>query len=247
MLEAVILAAVTLPVALTTAYWVCLIVGGGLLVFSAFGGDSSDADVSVDVGADVDADFDADFSGDVDADFAADVHADFDAGADVGAHGHDMGDAHGAVAGLSTWFSVRFVVFMMVVFGMVGVVLTYLSGLPTMTTLWAAVAGGVVIGQLVHQLFRYIRRSGADSAPRPQDYVNKLALVTIPIEHPRRGEVAMMVRNTRRALPAEASGQERHFHKGQHVMVVSYRAGVLRVVSREEFENKYRFKQGEHA
>ena len=222
-----ILAEGSLLSALTAVYWITLIVGGGLLLFSAFGGDASDSDV--DVSADVDADFEVDF--DADGDF--DVDADHFAGAEAGA------------LSLSTWFSIRFLVFFMAAFGVVGVVLTHLSSAGHGTTLAIALVGGLVVGQSVHQIFRAIRRTSGNSVPRPSDYVKKLARVTILIQHPNKGEVAIQVRNARRFVPAVAEGAVKQFDVGDEVVVVGYRAGVARVVSREEFERQFQAERGE--
>lgn len=211
---------------LTASYWGGLIIGGGLLVVSILGGHDSDVDVDVDAGFDFDADADLDF--DVDADAGVDV----DLGTDV-AHA-----AHGGFADLTTWFSLRFVVFFAAVFGAIGVILTYLTGLHPGITFVIALAVGLLVGQGVHQTFRLIRRTSGDSAPRPQDYVNKLARVTIAISHPQKGEVALQVRGARRFVPAVTSDAGQSFKVGDEVVVVGYRAGVARVVSREEFEQR---------
>lgn len=213
---------------LTAAYWGGLIVGGGLLLVSMMGGADSDVDVDTDAGFDFDADADFDLDVDVDADADFDVDVDTDV-----AHA-----AHGGAAALVTWFSMRFVVFFVAVFGAVGVILTHLTTLGTTTTFVTALLAGLVVGQAVHQAFRAIRRTSGDSTPRPQDYVNKLARVTIAISHPNKGEVALQVRSARRFVPAVASGAVQSFSVGDEVVVVGYRAGVARVVSRAEFEQQ---------
>ena len=217
--------------ALTTAYWACLIVGGGLAVLSALGGSDSDVDVETDVGFDVEADADFDFDADTEFEIDADAEIDMGTHADVAHAGH-------AAADLSTWFSMRFVVFFAAVFGAVGVILTHMSEQGVGATAGLAIVGGLVVGQGVHQLFRYIRQTSGDSKPQPRDYVNKLARVTIAIMPPNKGEVALQVRQTRRYAPAVASGETAGFQVGTDVVVVAYRAGVARVVSREEFERK---------
>ncbi len=216
---------------LTTTYWACLIVGGGLVVLSALGGSDSDVDVETDVGFDVDADADFDF--DADTEFEIDADAEIDMGGHAG-----VAHAGHVAANLSTWFSMRFVVFFAAVFGVVGVVLTHMSEQGVWATLGLSIVGGLVVGQCVHQLFRYIRQTSGDSKPQPQDYVNKLARVTIAITPPDKGEVALQVRQTRRYVPAVASSEAAGFKVGTDVVVVAYRAGVARVVSKEEFERK---------
>jgi hypothetical protein len=216
---------------LTTVYWACLIVGGGLMLLSMLGGDS-DADVSVET--DIDVGFDAG----VDVD--ADVGLDTDGAFDVDAGGADVPHAHADAAALSTWFSMRFVVFFIALFGAIGVILRYLTALETGTTFAVALITGLAAGQVVHHVFRLIRRTSGDSTPRPQDYVNRLARVTIAITPPDKGEVTIQVRSARRFVPAIAIGAAKGFSTGDEVVVVGYRAGVAEVVSREEFERKAR-------
>jgi membrane protein implicated in regulation of membrane protease activity len=225
---------------LTAAYWGGLIIGGGLLlvsVLSAAGGGAdvdADTDVDFDVDADVDADFDVD--ADVDADFDVDADADLDVDVDTDvAHA-----AEGGAAALATWFSMRFIVFFLAMFGAVGVILTHLTATDRWATLGIALVAGLLVGQGVHQIFRHIRRTSGDSTPRPQDYVDRLARVTIAISHPDKGEVALQVRGTRRFVPAVTNGSDQRFNVGDEVVVVGYRAGVAHVVSRAEFEQESR-------
>jgi membrane protein implicated in regulation of membrane protease activity len=225
MIAMLLLGALSTIAILTTVYWACLVVGGGLVALSMFGGDS-DTDVSVDT--------------DVDVGFDADVDLDADGAFDVDTDGVDLSHAHTDVAALSTWFSMRFVVFFVAVFGAVGVILRHLTALGTMMTFVVALVVGLIIGQVVHHVFRAVRSTSGDSTPRPQDYVNRLARVTIAITPPDKGEVSIQVRSARRFVPAVATGEAPGFSAGDEVVVVGYRAGVAQVVSREEFERKAR-------
>ncbi|MFH1731206.1 MAG: hypothetical protein ABIF82_06110, partial [Planctomycetota bacterium] len=195
------------------------------MLLSMLGGDS-DADVSVDT--------------DVDVGFDADVDLDADGAFDVDADGVDLSHAHTDVAALSTWFSMRFVVFFVAIFGAVGVILRHLTALETGLAFIVALVIGLIVGQVAHHVFRVIRRTSGDSTPRPQDYVNRLARVTIAITPPNKGEVAIQVRSARRFVPAVATGEVPGFNAGDEVVVVGYRAGVAQVISREEFERKAR-------
>ncbi len=230
MLEHVLLAVSDAAAVLTAVYWGGLIIGGGLLLVSMLGASDSDVDVDTDAGFDFDVDADADIDFDVDADADLDVDVDVDA-----AHA-----VEGGAAALATWFSMRFVVFFAAVFGAVGVILTHLTSTGLWPTFVLALVAGLVVGQGVHQIIRQIRRTSGDSAPRPQDYVHRLARVTVAITHPDKGEVALQVRGTRRFVPAVTSGAGRRFDVGDEVVVVGYRAGVAQVVSRAEFEQESR-------
>ena len=202
---------------LTGVYWGCLILGGGMVLVSLFshGDDGMDADVGVDIDVDVDAGFELD----VDADAAEGGHLDA---------------VHGAA--LSQWFSMRFVVYFLAVFGAFGVILTYVAKSDPTFTLAVAAICAVAVGQAVHRLFRYLKQTSGGGETRPADYVNKLARVTVNIAHGRKGQVALQVRGTRRCISAVARREDAAFANGDDVVVVSYRAGVAEVVSRYEFE-----------
>ena len=194
---------------MTTVYWICLILGGGLLIISSLAG--TDTDLSADVDVDVDLDVDLDVDGDV-----------------------STGHAH--ASSLASWFSIQFIVFFMAVFGVVGVSMTHLSSQTDNVTLGAALVGGLIFGQGVHQLMRKLRRTSGDSTPKVEDYVNKIARVTIAVEPPKQGEIALRVGRAERYIPAVAKRADQAFASGALVGVVGYHEGVVEIVSREEYE-----------
>lgn len=200
---------------LTGLYLICLIVGGGLLVVSIlFGGD---ADADVDVGLD------------------ADLETDFEADADVDIGGM-TGQATAGALSLANWFSVRFLVYFAAMFGLVGTVLTYMAGFGRGAVLAMAAGGGIVIGQVAHQTFRYLKRSSSDSSTSVKDYVRKPARVTMAIHPPAKGEVAIQIEDNERYLPAAAKRKDDKFEVGQRVAVVDLRGGTAVVISRKEYE-----------
>ena len=223
---------------LATSYWICLIVGGGLIAISTIFGSQHGGDV--DVGGDVDGGLD--LGGDVavagDAGFDADISADVDVGvdADVSAEGGGIDVDHAGALSLASWFSTYFVVYFMAAFGAVGVVLTNLSEVGGAATVGYAMLGGLIVGQSVHQILRALRLGSGNSALRQQDYINKIARVTVMIEHPRQGEIALQPVRGERFIPAVARHPGTIFRAGEQVGVVAYRGGVAEVVSREEFE-----------
>jgi hypothetical protein len=99
-----------------------------------------------------------------------------------------------------------------------------------------ALVGGVLMGQIAHQTFRYLMRNSTDGAPQLTDYLNKPARVTIAIHPPRRGEVALQIGNSERFLAAVAKREDDSFKIGQEVAVVGFRAGTAIVVTRAEHE-----------
>ena len=210
------------PPALTTLYWICLIVGGGLLLVGVVAGHHGDVGTDAGVGMDMDVSVHAD----VGADVATDAH--FDGGHPDGGHPHA-----GALAG---WLSVQFVVFFMAMFGLVGVVLTHLTQQTWGMGLTYALIAGLVVGQGVHQVLRKLRQSCCDSTPQAEDYVDKPARVTVTVQGSRQGEVALYVGRAERFIPAVAKRSDQTFSPGQQVGVVAYRDGVGEIVSREEYE-----------
>lgn len=209
--------AVTMP-DLTILYWICMIVGGSLLVLSMVGAAEGDADV----------DFDADVSLDADVDMDADIDADLSA--------DDVGAGYGGVGSLATWLSVRFLVYFVAVFGVLGVVLTYLTSTGRSATLGVAALGGLVAGQGVHQLFRKLKQSSGNSTPTVEDYINKIGRVSIPVTGEQKGEISLRVRRSDRYIPALAKHADAMFKAGDEVAVVDYRGGVAEVISRQEYE-----------
>jgi hypothetical protein len=233
MLDSMLLVVAAGVPALTALYWICLIVGGGLLLISTIAGAHGDAGFDTDIHVDADVHVDADLPVD------ADVSVDTDVGGDVDMHGDISGDVHAgheAATSLTTWFSIRFAVFFVATFGLIGVALTHLSETSSGIVAGCAFVGGFVVGQAVHQLFRKLRRSSGDSTTQPKHYLNKLARVTIATAYASKGEVALDVRGTERFVPAVARHKDAHFEIGEEVAVVGYSGGVAEVVSREEFE-----------
>ncbi len=222
---------------LITLYWICLIVGGGLLVISTFlGGDHhAGGDMDMDVGGDIDLGGDVDVGGDlsVDAHVDADVGMDPDVSTDGGGE-LNIEQAH--AMSLASWFSIRFLTYFMAAFGVVGVVLTHMSEFGSGATAAWAVLAGLVVGQCVHQIMRGLSRNSGNSALGPKDYINKLARVTVTITYPRKGEVAVPVIRGERFVPAIAKRANTKFKVGDQVAVVAYRGGIAEVVSREEYE-----------
>ena len=204
---------------LTAVYWICTIVGGGLVVMSTLSGDDSDSQVDVDTHVDLDVDMDVE------------VGAAFDAET-----GHHVDGALADAGSVAAWFSIRFVVFFMSAFGAVGVVLTHLSDVGGGATFGAALLAGLVMGQGVHQLIRVMRRTSGNSTPTLADYVNQRARVTIAITYPHKGEIVLTVRGAQRYVPAVCKHADRSFPVGAEVGVADYRGGLAEVVSIEEFE-----------
>lgn len=235
--------------ALAAVYIVCLIVGGGLLAVSTIFGHHSDTDVDTSLDADVGVDFHADVDADLapDMDVGADVDIAGDVGPDLDVHADaDAIHADHAAAGISlaTWFSIRFLVYFVATFGVVGTVLTYMTSVGTGAVLLVAIASGLVVGQGVHQTLRYLQRTSGDSTATVRDYLNRTARVTIAIAQGQRGEVALQVRGRERFVAATAERRDDHFDIGDRVAVVAFANGTARVISQDEYDFIHEHERG---
>ncbi len=226
-----VLAALELP-SLSGVYIVCLIVGGGLLVVSTvFGGDHDGA-----VDADVDLDIDMDLDVDLDVDGGIDGGLDLDGDMAADADGVDFGADHHGLLDISTWFSVRFLVYFAAVFGLFGTVLTYMTELTPMVVLVISLCTGLAIGQGVHQVIRSLKSSGGNSQVSIEDFLNQPARVTVAVKPPSRGEVGVRIGNREHYIPAVAHRSDDSFQAGEAVVIVEYSGGLAAILSRQEYE-----------
>ncbi len=198
-------------------YVISLIVGGGLLAISAVFGGDAEADVDFDAGAEIDADVDLD--GELDTGGAGPLD-------------------------LSSWFSMRFLIYFAAAFGLVGTALTWMSDASSTRVLASALIGGTLVGQIAHQLFRYLVRSSSNSATKTKDYNNKTARVTVAIRPSARGEVAIRIGDRERFVPARARRDDDAFDTGATVGVVAFENGTARVVSTNEYEFTSKTRKG---
>jgi hypothetical protein len=237
------------------AYWGCLIVGGGFLAMSllslgshgADGGfdmhgdaelelDLGDADFDIDVdAANADMDFDAD-AGHIDIDAAhaelpGDIHADAGHAADI-----DGSHADHSLFDLSSWFSMRFVVFFLAAFGAMGVLLSRFGELGDVVTALMAAVFGFVMGQTAHQIIHAIRRSSGNSSIEPRDFLGQGGRVMVAITPPDPGEIVVSIRGSERYVPAMAKRNDKSFSSGDAVVVIGYRGGMAEVISRREYD-----------
>ena len=204
---------------LNTAYWACVVLGGGFVLISLLGMFGGHTDAAEAAGTDFSA---ADSAGGFDIHHGpSDTH--FDPATAKELHGT-----------LSQWISIRFIVYFLACFGATGVIATNLSNLSPLASLLLALGCGIIVGQLVHQTVAWLRRSSGDSTPQPRDYVGRIARVTIPIEATLKGEIALQVRETHRRLPAIAIEQRTNFNVGDEVVVVAYRGGIAEVTTRDK-------------
>ena len=202
---------------LVVLYIIALIVGGGLLLFSVLWGGHGSSDVQ------------ADLSGGVE--LPAHAPADLNHGVDVSHHGGGLG------LSLASWFSMQFAVYFLAMFGLIGTTMTFVSKARPGVVLTSAVLGGILVGQLVHQALRALKRTGGGRDDlTTEDFLNRPARVSVTIESSRRGEVAIPTRTGERFLAAVARRGDDRFKVGDSVVVVGFNNGVAEVISRVEYE-----------
>jgi len=196
-------------------YVVALIVGGGLIFVSTVLGSHGTTDVHADLATD----------GGLDHDMGGDAH-----------DGTDVGESSGHPLSLATWFSMQFAVYFLAIFGLIGTALTYVAQAEPSTVFASSVIGGFVVGQVVHQVLRALKRSSVQGDLTAEDYVGQVARVSVALDGTHRGEVALASRNGERFLAALARRGDDRFKVGDHVVVVGFVNGVAEVVSQKEHD-----------
>lgn len=195
-----------------TLYIFCAVIGGGLILLSAFGG--GDHEHGVDGGHDL---------------TAHDVAHDFDAG------GADMG--HEAVGGHETgsdgpwipFFSLRFWTYFIGIFGGTGLLLSLLTRTPEPATgLWSA-GTGMISGLVAASLVRWISKHEADSTARDSDMLGLRARVTVPIRKQQLGRIRTTVKGELLDILATAE-EKSDLSEGTEVVIVSMDNGRASVM-----------------
>lgn len=207
-------------------YLFALVVGGGLLLLSAFSDFFGDADVDA---GDVDLDasgFDLDTDGlDLDTD-GLDLDTD---GLDADALTGPAGGAHGLKI-----LSLRSLTYLLFGIGATGTILTWLGTNPVVTALAAGVAG-VLTMTLVLSTFRYLARTESGGLEGEQGFVGLPAEITVPINAQGHGRV--MVRRRDRTFELAARPFEARDGSPQEwrsVVVVDMEGGVALVAPLEQ-------------
>ena len=205
---------------LLSVYLGCLILGGGLVLFSIVLGDAdADADADVDVDMDVDMDVDADV--DVDAGVAPGVaHG-------VGGHDVGMGDA--------LWLpllSMRFWTFFLAFFGLTGTLLYGLSLNGAIASLVLSGGVGFCSGYAAAKLINALKRDQVSSAIEPEkDYQGKAGQVILAVEPGKPGVVRLNIKGSSVDLDAVAADGSSVLARNSQVIVVSYADETLTVAA----------------
>lgn len=188
-----------------TVYIVSAIIGGGLILLSAFVGHDHDSDFAGghDVGHDVSHDHDT-------------------AGSE---HEHSGGE-------LLSWLpflSLRFWTYGLALFGGIGWALSALTPTASPTILGISLTVGVLMGTLAATLINVARRMSADSSTRTQDLLGVAGKVTVPVHGASEGKVRVLVRGDSIDFLA-LSNDNRSIPTGESVVIVAVENDRLRVI-----------------
>jgi hypothetical protein len=194
-----------------SVYLLCLVVGGGFALLSAFG-DFLDAD------ADVDMDVDADF--DLDLDLDADAHLPDVVGAADPGH-------------VAAIFSLRSLIFSMFGFGATGSLLTLFGATPGgLLTVLLAVLAGLAVGAAVGAFLSYLKRSDSGAQLTETSFVGLPARVTLPIGAESAGHILVKKgdrEHSIRALPYPGEVEGSDPSTWEKVVVIEMEKGVAYV------------------
>ena len=155
--------------------------------------------------------------GDSDMDLDTDVDIDLDL------------DADGAGDLLSSFLSIRTVVFTLAFFGVTGLLLP-LAGAGDVTTFLGSVGVGFVAGFTNDRLFRYLRATESDSGIADVDLAGSPATVQLPVDGATRGTVVVQRDGRTIRMVAEPFDEVREsFGQRDQVVVVEVRDGIARI------------------
>ena len=186
-------------------YLAALIIGLGTILVQLFMGGDGDAEV--------DAHGAEGFSPDVDHDL----------GADAGGHGHHELDA----GFLPIFLSLRFWIFGLLAFGMVGSVLHYLHLAAPLLTAVVATVMGLGSGALASWVFRALNRQAVTSGSSDSDAVGHVGKVLIRVGKHERGKVRIQLKG--QTLDLLATTEDADITEGELVLIEEMRDGQAHV------------------
>ncbi len=185
-------------------YLSALIIGLGTIVVQLFMGGDGDAEVDTEAGAEV----------------GPDMDHDLDADAGQGSHEVDAGF-------LPIFLSLRFWIFALLAFGMVGSALHYLQLASPLFTLVMAVAMGLGSGTLASWVFRVLNRQAVTSGSSDADAVGHVGKVLIRVGKQGRGKVRIQLKG--HTLDLLATTDESDIAEGELVLIEEMRDGQAHV------------------
>ncbi len=206
-----------------TVYIVCAVLGGGLMVLSAFGGVFHG-----DVGGGHDVSFDADHEIDFQHDLAS---TDVDHSMDLS---HDVDLGFGASDFWLAFMSMRFVTYFMGIFGIFGLVLMYFGNMSGTTSGVVSALVALVLGYGGALLNRYLKVEGETSGVTRDDYVGVLGRTTVPIRASQPGKVRVSIKGDVIDMIALSEG-DKDIAMGEEIVVVGLEGDKVRVAPKGDY------------
>jgi membrane protein implicated in regulation of membrane protease activity len=163
--------------------------------------------------------------GDADADGGGGGHGDVH---DAGADGHDEhGHGHGDAGFLPIFLSLRFWIYGLLGFGMVGAALHYLALAGSLATPLIAAAVGILSGLIASWTFHALARSDTSSGLQSGDAVGQVARVLVPCKKGGKGKIRIEIRGQSMDLLATTDDEE--LGSGSTVLIEEMRGNTAHV------------------
>lgn len=213
-------------------YIFTLIIGGGMLAFSAFsGGDfGSDADVDANIDSHVDIDSDThleidshvDCDNPLDAPHAAIEHIPHS----IESINHSIAPANQSGIDGIKLLSLRSLTYFSAFFGLTGTVMTWI-GSAFITTLLSAIFSGSVAAFFGYKLMAYLKSSESGQALNTTSFIGRKAKVIIPITPNKMGKILVEISGQNVELIAKITSPDTDsFAPGDAVLIVSFSDNV---------------------
>lgn len=203
-----------------TAYIIAAIVGGGLILVSALGGLTSGLLDGVESDSDLDLD-QVDFDNDVS----------LDGNHDISGHPDHAEFVKEAVATSEFWlpfFSLRFWIYFMATFGLIGSIATIFSLAASWIVVLVSVLSALVMGTLVAYVMRFLMKNSFDSSILQEDFLGVSGHILVPPRNGEPGKIRMSIKGETidmLALPPEGIELKR----GEEVVVVQLEGTKVQV------------------
>lgn len=205
-----------------------LIIGGGMLAFSAFSGGDFGSDADVDTNVDIDSNLDIDT--DIDTDFDTETDAPHNAlehiPHSIESINHSIAPANQSGVDGIKLLSLRSLTYFSAFFGLTGSVMTWI-GNAFITTLLSAIFSGSVAAFFGYKLMAYLKSSESGQAISTANFIGRKAKVIIPITPNKMGKVLVEISGQNVELLAKvASLDDDSFAPRDTVLIVSFSENV---------------------
>ncbi len=144
-----------------------------------------------------------------------------------GAHAHHGSGSHGGASAIAIFLSLRFWIFGLMSFGLVGTLLHFLRLAGSVLTLGTALGVGVVSGLFASIAMRAVARSQTSSGGEADDAIGQVGRVLIAIERGKHGKVRVEMRG--RLVDLIATTDDDRIEGGENVLVEEIRGTTAHV------------------